>query len=91
MFNFETDSAVKVSYTIHVKEDDIADFSRNVYQDEEYQKEHEFQVIGLIPDTENTITFYITNEDGSTDTFLRKSYMRWEVCMEKRQYSLIRM
>ena len=45
---FETDSAVKVSYTIHVKEDDIADFSRNVYQDEEYQKEHEFQVIGLI-------------------------------------------
>lgn len=65
---FETDSAVKVSYTIHVKEDDIADFSRNVYQDEEYQKEHEFQVIGLIPDTENTITFYITNEDGSTDT-----------------------
>ena len=65
---FETDSAVKVSYTIHVKEDDIADFSINVYQDEEYQKEHEFQVIGLIPDTENTITFYITNEDGSTDT-----------------------
>lgn len=65
---FETDSAVKVSYTIHVKEDDIADFSRNVYQDKEYQKEHEFQVIGLIPDTENTITFYITNEDGSTDT-----------------------
>ena len=65
---FETDSAVKVSYTIHVKEDDIADFSRNVYQDEEYQKEHEFQVIGLIQDTENTITFYITNEDGSTDT-----------------------
>lgn len=65
---FEIDSAVKVSYTIHVKEDDIADFSRNVYQDEEYQKEHEFQVIGLIPDTENTITFYITNEDGSTDT-----------------------
>ena len=65
---FETDSAVKVSYTIHVKEDDIADFSRNVYQDEEYQKEHEFQVIGLIPDTENTITFYIKNEDGSTDT-----------------------
>lgn len=64
---FETDSAVKVSYTIHVKEDDIADFSRNVYQDEEYQKEHEFQVIGLIPDTENTITFYITNEDGSTE------------------------
>lgn len=65
---FKTDSAVKVSYTIHVKDDSISDFSRDVYQDEEYQTEHEFQVIGLIPDTENTITFYVTNEDGSTDT-----------------------
>ena len=65
---FKTDSAVKVAYTIHVKDDSISDFSRDVYQDEEYQTEHEFQVIGLIPDTENTITFYVTNEDGSTDT-----------------------
>ena len=53
---------------IHVKDDGISDFSRDVYQDEEYQTEHEFQVIGLIPDTENTITFYVTNEDGSTNT-----------------------
>lgn len=65
---FKTDAAVKVSYTIHVKDDGISDFSRDVYQDEEYQTEHEFQVIGLIPDTENTITFYVTNEDGSTNT-----------------------
>lgn len=65
---FKTDVAVKVSYTIHVKDDSISDFSRDVYQDEEYQTEHEFQVIGLIPDTENTITFYVTNEDGSTNT-----------------------
>lgn len=65
---FKTDAAVKVSYTIHVKDDGISDFSRDVCQDEEYQTEHEFQVIGLIPDTENTITFYVTNEDGSTNT-----------------------
>lgn len=65
---FKTDAAVKVSYAIHVKDDSISDFSRDVYQDEEYQTEHEFQVIGLIPDTENTITFYVTNEDGSTNT-----------------------
>lgn len=65
---FKTDAAVKVFYTIHVKDDSISDFSRDVYQDEEYQTEHEFQVIGLIPDTENTITFYVTNEDGSTNT-----------------------
>ena len=65
---FKTDAAVKVPYTIHVKDDGISDFSRDVCQDEEYQTEHEFQVIGLIPDTENTITFYVTNEDGSTNT-----------------------
>lgn len=65
---FKTDAAVKISYMIHVKDDGISDFSRDVYQDEEYQTEHEFQVIGLIPDTENTITFYVTNEDGSTNT-----------------------
>ena len=65
---FKTDNAVKVSYTIHVDKDNIEDFSRDVYQQEEYQTEHEFQVIGLIPDTENTVTFYITNKDGSTDT-----------------------
>ena len=65
---FKTDNAVKLSYTIHVDKDNIEDFSRDVYQQEEYQTEHEFQVIGLIPDTENTVTFYITNKDGSTDT-----------------------
>lgn len=65
---FKTDNAVKVSYTIHADKDNIEDFSRDVYQQEEYQTEHEFQVIGLIPDTENTVTFYITNKDGSTDT-----------------------
>lgn len=66
---FKTDAAVKVSYTIHVKDDSISDFSRDVYQDEEYQTEHEFQVIGLIPDTENTITFYVIlgNDSSSMD------------------------
>lgn len=43
---FKTDAAVKISYMIHVKDDGISDFSRDVYQDEEYQTEHEFQVIG---------------------------------------------
>ena len=39
-----------------------------MYQEETYQKEHEFQVIGLIPDMENKVTFFLTEEDGSTDT-----------------------
>ena len=34
---FKTDAAVKISYLIHVKDDGISEFSRDVYQDEEYQ------------------------------------------------------
>ena len=41
-------------------------FQRMLTQGEEYQTEHEFQVLGLIPDTENTITFTIKTKDGKT-------------------------
>ena len=61
---FETDEGAKVTYTVSVNDDDIADFSREVEQDEEYETVHEFQVIGLIPDVKNTVTFTITFEDG---------------------------
>ena len=65
---FETEEPAAISYNVHVSDSDIGDFRRDVWQEEEYTTEHEFQVIGLIPDTDNTITFYITEEDGSTDT-----------------------
>lgn len=64
---FQTEEPIAVSYTIHVDDDSISDFSRTVYQDNQYQKEHEFQVIGLIPDTSNKITFLFTRQDGSAD------------------------
>lgn len=63
---FTTDEAASVSYTVHAEEDGIDDFSADAYQGEEYQTEHEFQVLGLIPDTENTITFTIKTKDGKT-------------------------
>ena len=65
---FETEEPAAISYNVHVSDSDIGDFRRDVWQEEEYTTEHEFQMIGLIPDTDNTITFYITEEDGSTDT-----------------------
>ena len=65
---FNTDEPVNVSYTIHVKDSSFSDFAQNVYQTERYQTEHEFQVIGLVPNMENQITFFLTREDGSTDT-----------------------
>ena len=65
---FNTDEAVSISYNIHVDDEEIDDFRRDVWQENTYTTEHEFQVIGLIPDMENTITFFLTREDGSTDT-----------------------
>lgn len=65
---FNTDEPVSVAYTVHGEDSKIQDFNRTVYQEEAYQKEHEFQVIGLIPDMENKVTFFLTKEDGSTDT-----------------------
>lgn len=65
---FNTDEPVSVAYTVHAKDPEIQDFNRTVYQEAAYQKEHEFQVIGLIPDMENKVTFFLTEEDGSTDT-----------------------
>ena len=65
---FNTDEPVSVAYTVHAEDSKIQDFNRTVYQEEAYQKEHEFQVIGLIPDMENKVTFFLTKEDGSTDT-----------------------
>ena len=42
---------------------------KKIYQNSTYQTEHEFQVIVLIPDITNTITFTLTSEDGVTSTY----------------------
>lgn len=64
---FKTEDAASVSYTIHVENDKIDDFSKNVYQEKNYQTEHEFQIIGLIPDTENEVTITIKKSNGTVE------------------------
>lgn len=62
---FQTEDAVSVSYRVHVADDSIEDFSQDVYQKKKYQKNHEFQLIGLIPNKENKITITMKTKDGS--------------------------
>lgn len=65
---FATEEPVSVSYVVSVPDSEIADFGGKVNQEETYTTEHEFQVIGLIPDMENTITFTQEAEDGTITT-----------------------
>lgn len=65
---FTTEEPVSVSYVVSVPDSEIADFGGEVKEEETYTTEHEFQVIGLIPDMENTITFTLEAEDGTTTT-----------------------
>lgn len=65
---FTTEEPVSVSYVVSVPDSEIADFGGEVKEEETYTTEHEFQVIGLIPDMENTITFTLETEDGTTTT-----------------------
>ena len=65
---FATEAPVSVSYVVSVPDSKIADFGGEVEEEETYTTEHEFQVIGLIPDMENTITFTLEAEDGTTTT-----------------------
>ncbi|MBD9131943.1 MAG: aryl-sulfate sulfotransferase [Bifidobacterium bifidum] len=60
---FTTDQPTSVSYTVHA--DGYPDFAQTVAQDEQYQTEHEFTVLGLIPGVKNTITFTSTDANGS--------------------------
>lgn len=65
---FATEEPASVSYVVSVPDSEIADFGGKVNQEEIYTTEHEFQVIGLIPDMENTITFTPEAEDGTITT-----------------------
>lgn len=60
---FKSDKKFTTSYTIHA--DGYTDYSQTIESTK--TKEHEFQIIGLIPDVDNEIT--LTYSDGSTYTF----------------------
>lgn len=62
---FETETPAQVSYCISVEDEQIPDFSAMPKSEDTAETEHEFQVIGLVPDMDNTVTFTVTYEDGS--------------------------
>ena len=66
---FETEEAAQVSYSVSAEDEDIADFSAVPASEETASGEHEFQVIGLVPGMENTVTFTVTYEDGSVTVY----------------------
>ncbi len=77
---FETDSKTQVSYTIHVDEDDIPDYTQTAAntwldgdgEDGAYTNKHEFQIIGLVPGKTNEVTLEVKGSWGNvrqTDTF----------------------
>ena len=65
---FSTQEPVSVSFYVSVPDSSIEDFSQTPAGEEEFTTEHEFQVLGLIAEEENTITFTLTKEDGSVET-----------------------
>ncbi|MBE5062624.1 aryl-sulfate sulfotransferase [Lachnospiraceae bacterium DSM 108991] len=64
---FQTDVPVSVSCTVHVEDESIPDYTQQLTEDSSYLLEHEYQVIGLVPDMENEITFALTGTDGQTE------------------------
>lgn len=67
---FETKTPSSLEYTIHVENADIPDFTRTCYNGEEdnLATKHEYQLIGLIPDTDNEITLTLTDSSGETES-----------------------
>lgn len=64
---FRTDTPVNVSCRIHVEDESIEDYTQQLTEGGSYATEHEYQVMGLIPDMENEVIFTLTGEDGQTE------------------------
>ena len=63
---FFTEEEAQLSYTIHVDDSDIADFSRTLSNGEDgnVTTSHAYQIIGLIPGEVNEVSLVLENEDG---------------------------
>lgn len=66
---FETDTSSSLKYTIHADNAEIPDFTRTCYNGEEdnLSMKHEYQIIGLIPDTDNEIVLTLTDASGKSE------------------------
>lgn len=64
---FQTEVATKVTYTIHVEDEDIPDFSAYAADasGQEFTRTHEFQIIGLVPGETNHVTMTISGSWGN--------------------------
>lgn len=64
---FETDRKTQVTYTIHVEDDSISDYTKTAMDagGENYTKIHEFEIIGLVPGMTNEVTMEITGSWGN--------------------------
>lgn len=70
---FQSEEAVTVSYTIHVDDLDVNDFTRKL--SDTFTYEHEYQLIGLVPKEANTIIFTFMKEDGTSTTYETTVYI----------------
>ena len=63
---FTTEQPAKVEYEVSVEDESIPDFSRTLETGDEsgFTKEHAYQLIGFVPNSENTVTLHIYNEAG---------------------------
>ncbi|HIS51918.1 MAG TPA: aryl-sulfate sulfotransferase [Candidatus Onthomonas avicola] len=64
---FETDLPTQVSYTVHVEDDSIPDYTATAADagGETYTRVHEFQLIGLVPGETNEVTMQVTGSWGT--------------------------
>lgn len=65
---FKTDEAVNINYTVSVEDENIADYTAQMYSnvDGSPVTEHEGQIIGLIPGMVNTVTLNAVNDKDET-------------------------
>ena len=63
---FSTEEEAQLSYTIHVDDSGIADFSRTLFNGEDgnVTTSHAYQIIGLIAGEVNEVSLVLENEDG---------------------------
>ena len=64
---FETDVAAHVTYTVHVEDEDIPDFTATAAEadGQPNTRTHEIQIIGLVPGETNTVTLEIVGSWGN--------------------------
>lgn len=64
---FQTDVPTKVSYTIHVEDESIPDYTAEAADasGQAYTRTHEFQIVGLVPGMTNEVTMTISGSWGN--------------------------